>query len=174
MQKSLGELLLSRLEGLLMELPYTAVAFSEFVPIFKVSWKVKMMMAIIIADSRNKAKNANISHSVFTQMYSAQGNPYRNLVEAPTFGHSDNHAGLQLTDMVCSALLFPIVAELCCLQHMQDKTHCYAQHANLRTRYGATLRQLQYQYRYEGSQGWGGGISLSDPLSNRRAVDLFV
>lgn len=131
-------------------------------------------IGIIIADSRNKSKNANISHSVFTQMYSAQGNPYRNLVEAPTFGHSDNHAGLQLTDMVCSALLFPIVAELCCLQHMQDKTHCYAQHANLRTRYGATLRQLQYQYRYEDSQGWGGGISLSDPLSNRRAVDLFL
>ncbi len=126
---------------------------------------------IIIADSRNKAKNANISHSVFTQMYRVQGNPYSKLVEAPTFGHSDNHAGLQLTDMVCSALLFPIVAELCCLIHMQDTTHCHAQHATLRTRYGEKLRRLQYQY--ERHQGLGGGISLSDPLNGFRAVRLF-
>jgi hypothetical protein len=127
----------------------------------------------VIADSRNKAKNANISHSIFTQMFSAGGNPYANLVEAPTFGHSDNHAGLQLTDMICSALLFPIAAEVCCLPHMTDLTHCHAQHATLRSRYGASLRGLQY--RYSPTPGiWTGGISLSDPMNNHRAEALFA
>ncbi len=128
---------------------------------------------LVIADSRNKAKNANISHSVFTQMYSAMGNPYPNLVEAPTFGHSDNHAGLQLTDLICSALLFPIAAELCCLRHMTDQTHCFAQHATLRTRYGATLRDLQYRYN-PAPGSWAGGISLLDPLNGHKSPMLFA
>jgi hypothetical protein len=128
---------------------------------------------LVIADSRSKQKNANISHSVFTQWYSAVGNPYPNLIEVPTFGHSDNHAGLQLCDTLCSALLFPIVAELCCLPHMQDLTHCHAQHATLRARYGQALKALEY--RYTGAQGtWWGGLHLADPLSGRRAPDLFV
>jgi hypothetical protein len=29
----------------------------------------------------------------------------------PTFGHSENHAGLQLADLVCSALLFPMAMD---------------------------------------------------------------
>ncbi|MDR3300881.1 MAG: DUF3800 domain-containing protein [Candidatus Accumulibacter sp.] len=127
---------------------------------------------LVIADSRNKAKNANISHSIFTQWYSANGNPYPNLIEVPSFGHSDNHAGLQLCDMICSALLFPIAAELCCLSHMTDLTHCHAQHSTLRTRYGQTLRNLQY--RYSVNTVWLGGIHLSDPLSNRHSADLFT
>ena len=126
----------------------------------------------MIADSRNKAKNANISHSVFTQWYSLAGNPYPNLIEVPTFGHSDNHAGLQLSDMLCSALLFPIVAERCCLPYMVDQTHCHAQHATLRTRYGQALRALEYRYQQAGA--WCGGVHLSDPLGGRRAPDLFA
>jgi hypothetical protein len=128
---------------------------------------------LVIADSRNKAKNAGISHSIFTQMYSSSGNCYPNLIEAPTFGHSDNHAGLQLMDMVCSGLLFPIAAEKCCLMHLQDHTHCFAQHANLRTRYGQQLRNLQYRYQ-NGGGSWSGGISLSDPLNHHRAEALFI
>ncbi len=128
---------------------------------------------LVIADSRNKGKNANVSHSVFTQMYSVAGNPYPNLVEAPTFGHSDNHAGLQLTDMLCSALLFPIAAQVCCLAHMQDQTHCHAQHETLRTRYGQRLRALQYRYsRAPGTLS--GGLTLSDPLNNFRVEALFA
>lgn len=126
---------------------------------------------LVIADSRNKAKNSNVSHSVCTQMFSAAGNPYRNLVEAPTFGHSDNHAGLQLADVVCSGLLFPIAAELCCLRHMVDHTHCHQQHQTLRSRYGQHLRGLQYRYS---SSSRAGGVTLSDPLNDYRADALFA
>jgi hypothetical protein len=130
-------------------------------------------LGLVIADSRNKPKNANISHSIFTQTFSAAGNPYPNLIEAPTFGHSDNHAGLQMCDMICSALLFPIVAELCLLPHMQDLTHCHAQHATLRTRYGAALRALEYRYS-TGPGTWWGGLYLNDPVSNKRSADMFA
>lgn len=128
---------------------------------------------LVIADSRNKNKNAGISHSVFTQMYSAGGNPYPNMVEAPTFGHSDNHAGLQLCDTVCSGLLFPIAAQVCCLSRMHDHTHCHAQHATLRTRYGTTIRGLQYRYVDERGAP-AGGIALNDPMRVFRSEALFA
>ena len=63
---------------------------------------------ICIADSRNKFKNVNVSHSIFTQKFNPAAQGYRRIVELPTFGHSDNHAGLQVCDIVCSALLYPI------------------------------------------------------------------
>lgn len=127
----------------------------------------------VIADSRNKAKNSNISHSIFTQTYSSGGSPYPSIIEVPTFGHSDNHAGIQLADVICSALLFPIAAEVCCLPHMKDLTHCHSYHANLRVRYGASLKDMQYRYQTEHNLWWG-GISLSDPIYRRKATALFA
>ena len=50
---------------------------------------------LLVADSRTKDKNAKVSHSVFTQRFSAVGNPYAQLLELPVFGHSDNHAGFK-------------------------------------------------------------------------------
>ena len=35
---------------------------------------------------------------------------YDRLMEMPMFGHSDNHAGIQAADMICSAFLFPMAA----------------------------------------------------------------
>lgn len=134
--------------------------------------KSKNLLGAVIADSRNKAKNSNISHSVFTQTYSASGSPYPSIIEVPTFGHSDNHAGIQLADIICSALLFPIAAEVCCLPHMKDLTHCHSYHANLRARYGVRLKNLQYRYEVQ-PRFWYGGISLSDPIYNKRATALF-
>ena len=54
---------------------------------------------LCIADSRSKSKNLRVSHSTFTQKFSAVPN-YERLVELPTFGHSDNHVGLQVCDIV--------------------------------------------------------------------------
>lgn len=133
----------------------------------------KQTRGVVIADSRNKAKNSPISHSIFTQSYSAHGDPYPSIVEVPTFGHSDNHAGLQLTDIICSSLLFPIAAEVCCRPHMADMTHCHEQHATLRTRYGTALKDLQYRYCTQGNQ-WHGGISLSDPINRFKASVFFT
>lgn len=54
----------------------------------------------IIADSRNKPANTNVSHSVFTRKFQANGDTFPNLVEMPVFGHSDNHAGIQIAFFV--------------------------------------------------------------------------
>lgn len=69
---------------------------------------------IVIADSRQPRDNSRVSHSVFTMKYRAQGDAFPDLVEPPVFGHSENHTGLQLTDLICSAVLFPI----CCFHFL--------------------------------------------------------
>ncbi|MFT3849902.1 MAG: DUF3800 domain-containing protein [Propionivibrio sp.] len=140
--------------------------------VFQKFLEEKNARGLMIADSRNKPKNANVSHSIFTQRYRAGGDPYERLIELPTFGHSDNHAGLQLTDLICSALLFPIAAEVCCSRHLADHTHCHANYLNLRTRYGEQIKNLQY--RYQGANGWWhGGLKLIDPLNSYRPPVLF-
>lgn len=129
-------------------------------------------LGLVIADSRTKGKNAIVSHSIFTQRFKAAGDPYPSLAEVPTFGHSDNHAGLQMMDFVCSALLFPIAAQVCCSGHMTDLTHLSAHYDNLRIRYGERLKKLQY--RYQDMEGkWRGGITLVDPVNKFNAATLF-
>ncbi len=71
-------------------------------------------VGVCIADSRSKFKNVNVSHSIFTQKFQAATSFYSRILELPTFGHSDNHAGLQLCDLVCSSLIFPIACEAYC------------------------------------------------------------
>lgn len=128
---------------------------------------------LVIADSRNKGKNANVSHSVFTQRYRAAGDPYPALVEVPTFGHSDNHTGLQMMDFVCSALLFPIAAQTCCVPYLTDQTHLSPHYEGLRSRYGERLKNMQFRYR--DAQGmWRGGITLIDPVNKFNARKLFT
>lgn len=127
---------------------------------------------MVIADSRNKPKNANVSHSIFTQKFRAGGDPYSKLIELPTFAHSDNHAVLQLADLVCSALLFPIAAQVCASPHLTQQMHCDPNYLNLRTRYGETLKNLQYRYQTQDGH-WHGGMSLNDPINRFNASKLF-
>lgn len=127
---------------------------------------------IMIADSRNKPKNANVSHSIFTQRYRAGGDPYERMLELPTFGHSDNHACLQLADLICSALLFPIAAQVCCAGRLTDHTHCHTNYLNLRERYGEQIGGLQYRYR-DTKGWWFGGLQLVDPVGEYRTPTLF-
>lgn len=128
---------------------------------------------ILIADSRNKGKNANLSHSIFTQRHQAGGDPFDRLVEVPTFGHSENHAGLQIADILSSALLFPIATQVCSDQHLTDKTHCHPRYIEFRDRYGLTLKRIQYRYQDQTGR-WRGGMSLSDPLNHWGAPVLFA
>ncbi|PPE64896.1 DUF3800 domain-containing protein [Caldimonas caldifontis] len=125
-----------------------------------------------MADSRNKGKNTNVSHSIFTQRYSAAGDPYNRIVEVPTFGHSDNHAGLQLTDVLCSALLFPIAVYRCASTALTNQTHCSPHYAKLVEKFGPRLQALQHRFRDQNGH-WHGGISLTDRVSHRPSTVLF-
>ncbi|AGX87309.1 DUF3800 domain-containing protein [Candidatus Symbiobacter mobilis] len=129
-------------------------------------------IGIVIADSRNKGKNTNVAHSVFTQRYAAAGDPYSRIIEIPTFGHSDNHAGLQLADLICSTLLFPIAVQRCASHVLTDHTHCSPHYERLPDKFGERLQALQYRYR-DGNSYWHGGISLTDKVSQQHATILF-
>jgi hypothetical protein len=64
----------------------------------------------VIADSRNSYLNSVVAHSVFTQKYRHAGDPYPRMPETPTFGHSENHAGLQIADIILSTVVWPMAA----------------------------------------------------------------
>lgn len=127
---------------------------------------------LIIADSRGHHPNVNVAHSIFTQRRRLKGDPYPRLVELPLFGHSDNHAGLQMADLLCSAVLFPLAAQVCCAQHYTTKRHASEHWLEVRNQLGDRIKALEYRYR-NGEGKATGGIALSDPLNKYGAASLL-
>lgn len=128
---------------------------------------------ICIADSRNKFKNVSVSHSIFTQKFSLTVQRYQRLVELPTFGHSDNHVGLQLCDIVCSALLFPIACFAYCTGHVSN-VHVQPRAVELRERYGQQLKTLQYRYQNPDNLRYEGGLVVSDAIGQKSGTLMFA
>ena len=120
---------------------------------------------------RSKSKNLRVSHSIFTQKFSATPN-YERLVELPTFGHSDNHAGLQICDIVCSGLLYPIACYAYCAGHVNN-VHVQSGASRLRTRYGRQLKELQHRYYDVEKRRHVGGVVVSDYLDQRSGALMF-
>lgn len=127
---------------------------------------------MVVCDSRNKALNSIASHSIFTQKFRAVGDCYPRLHEMPTFGHSENHAGVQVADLVCSALLFPMAVDAYCRPalrsvHVRD-------YSILRDRFAARLDALQVRCpdpRREGRVS--GGVVVDDKLTRRPRTIMF-
>ncbi len=124
---------------------------------------------LVIADSRTQAPNVNVAHSVFTQKFSAMGDPYPRILEVPCFGHSDNHAGLQLADLLVSTLLTPI----CCgffLAGRLDNRHAAADYAHLADRYVGRLHTMFM--RHPTDPQWRACV-ISDPVGFRGVQHLL-
>jgi hypothetical protein len=126
---------------------------------------------LMVLDSRNKPANTNVSHSVFTQKFQAAGDAYDRLMEMPMFGHSDNHAGIQAADMICSAFLFPMAAYVYCQGHVTDP-HVHLQYYRIRDLFGERLKRLQFRHQ-DANQWWRGGITVSDAIGHQRGGVLF-
>jgi hypothetical protein len=126
---------------------------------------------IVIADSRWKSQNVSLSHSLFTQKFKAAGDEYPRMLELPLFGHAANHCGLQAADLLCSALLFPMVACTYCLGLVSSK-HVWQEHQILKSHFGRRLSELQYRYEDESGK-WRGGITVSDALAQQSGANLF-
>ncbi len=124
-----------------------------------------------IADSRDYLKNVNVAHSIFTQKYQLTSATYGHILELPTFGHSENHAGLQMCDLVCSALLYPIAAEAYCTGFVAN-VHVQPNAAALRQRFGQSLKAMQHRFQ-EPSGRWVGGIVVSDAHAQRSSALMF-
>jgi hypothetical protein len=90
----------------------------------------------------------------------------------PTFGHSENHVGIQIADLLCSALLFPMAAQAYCTGHVCS-IHVKPEYALLRTHFGPRLRGLQHRYQNASGRSVG-GIVVGDYLTSRSGSHLFV
>lgn len=130
-----------------------------------------MESGLLIADSRNQAANTGVSHSVFTQRFQSRGNPFVSLAELPVFGHSNNHAGLQVCDLLCSGIVFPLAVNAYCAGKVQS-FHVRPGYAGMVQEHGERLKQMQY--RYLDSDGrYAGGIVVSDSIAGLSGKLLF-
>lgn len=125
----------------------------------------------IVADFRTTQLNDQVAHSIFTQKYKAKGDPLPRLLELPTFGISNNHVGLQITDFLCSALIFPIAAATYCKGFVQG-VHVRNQDFLIKRRYLSRIKALQYRYKRNGKSA--GGIWVSDAHANRDSSLFFT
>lgn len=125
---------------------------------------------IIVADSRNKVKNSEVAHSIFTMKFQAKGDPFPHVVELPLFGHSDNHAGLQVADLICSALVFPIAVQTYCenLTSVHQRDYEF-----LKRRFAPRLKDLQFRYMTDDGR-WKGGLTVSDRIGQRSGSEMFA
>lgn len=125
---------------------------------------------MIIADSRAPALNSIVAHSIFTQKFRQGGDPFERILEMPTFGHSENHVPIQITDILCSAILVPIATHTYCTGHIHS-THVNPQDHLIKDRYAQRVRTLGFRYQVAGQ--WQGGLTVIDKIFHRSATDLF-
>jgi hypothetical protein len=126
---------------------------------------------VCIADSRTHFLNVNVSHSVFTQKFRANPTVYQRIVEVPTFGHSENYAGIQICDLLCSALLYPIACFAYCTGFVAN-VHVQPTTTILRQRYGVATRNMQHRFQDVNGR-WVGGLVVSDAIQQRNSLGMF-
>ncbi len=118
----------------------------------------------VIADHRTPALNVPVSHSVFTQKFKQAGDEYSRILEMPTFGDSRNHVGIQIADLLCSALIFPMATYAYCREHVSS-VHVDDGFGVLSERFGQRLGQIQFRFDEAGRKR--GGITVDDRLGHR-------
>lgn len=148
---------------------------------FQIYLEEKAGMGMMVLDSRNRSLNTSVSHSIFTQKFRAAGNAYKRIFEMPMFGHSDNHAGIQAADLICSAFLFPMAAYVYCWGHIKS-IHTHYEYHLIRDKFGKRLKAIQFRYQTDPTWFHGGpsvkpwfygGIHTSDGLNNESSAILF-
>jgi Protein of unknown function (DUF3800) len=128
-------------------------------------------LGMMLCDARMQNQNIEVSHSIFTQKHRLAGDPLTRFVEAPAFGHSVNHVGLQLADLVASALVFPMAARAYCATS-QAGPHVDPHFERVRKRFAVRIRNLQHRYR-DAAGAWQGGLEVRDALAHQSGSVLF-
>ncbi len=128
-------------------------------------------VGMMLCDARMQNQNIEVSHSIFTQKHRLAGDPLTRLVEAPAFGHSVNHVGLQLADLVASALVFPMAARAY-RATSQSGPHVDPHFERVRKRFAVRIRNLQHRYR-DAAGTWQGGLEVRDALAHQSGSVLF-
>lgn len=123
---------------------------------------------MIIADFRDPARNRYVAHSIFTQKHKRnRGDAYPSIEEIAVFGISDNHACLQIADLICSTILYPIAGRTVC-DGPFDNVHTHQNYDIIVQRYTKRIRQMQYHCSSDNQQLWG--ITVSDPHNSKTSI----
>jgi len=126
---------------------------------------------MVIVDSRLKHLNTPVAHSIFTQKFKSSGDTYDRIIELPAFSHSDNHAGLQAADMMCSAFITPLAIETYCKGKVAS-VHVRPGYHAIKDRYKIRCQRLQHRYK-EASGKSRGGLVVSDGIAQRVGGAMF-
>ena len=127
-------------------------------------------VGFMVADFRTTQLNDQVAHSIFTQKFRAKGDPYPRILELPTFGISNNHVGLQISDLLCSSLLFPIATSSYCWGYIAG-VHVHPRDLFIKRRYVRRVKLLQYRYNKGGKIG--GGVWVGDAVAHRTSAHFF-
>ncbi|WP_283781805.1 DUF3800 domain-containing protein [Streptomyces kronopolitis] len=127
---------------------------------------------IAVLDSRNPTDNLGNVHCVTTRKFGKGGDRLPHLPESPVFGHSNTHLGLQIADLLVSAVLAP-AASVTYAGDLVGNVHCAPVFSEIRDRHCARLKPLQHRYQ-EASGRWTGGIVVSDARGRQSAKKLLA
>lgn len=123
---------------------------------------------MVVVDSQTYQHNHRLAHSIFTQRFGKHPK-HEGLVDLPVFGHSDNHAGLQIADLLSSAILAPIACAVYAGGYSSWNTHCQSAYLDIRERFGARLGALTYSWKHPVSGKSCPSVIVNDPISKRGA-----
>ncbi|MEU8785567.1 DUF3800 domain-containing protein [Streptomyces sp. NPDC048637] len=127
---------------------------------------------IAVLDSRNPTDNVGNVHCVTTRKFGRGGDRMPHLPESPVFGHSNTHLGLQIADLLVSAVLAP-AASVTYAGDLQGNVHCHPGFREVRDLYCPRLGKLQHRYLTPSGK-WTGGVVVSDARGHRSAGKLFA
>lgn len=119
---------------------------------------------VIIADSRDPKRNRYVAHSVFTQMHKKSGSAYPRVQETVVFGISDNHAGLQVTDLLTSAALLPLLSKNYLIGRFRN-AHTHPCMHIIAQRVERKIKALEFTYRHP--HGVCKGLTVADPRDRK-------
>jgi Protein of unknown function (DUF3800) len=128
-------------------------------------------LGIVICDARQHAQDILVGHSIVTQKNQHSGDALPHIVDATVFGRSQNYAGMQIADLIASAVLFPTAAHTYCTgygQSVHNSEHYDAMRIALRSK----IKRLRYGYQ-DAAGKWRGGFTVSDRLAQRPSSLLF-
>ena len=129
-------------------------------------------VGFVIVDSRLKHLNTQVAHSIFTQKFKGTGDAYDRIIEMPAFSHSDNHAGIQVADALCSAVITPIVTYTYCSGHVTS-VHVRPGYSRIKASFADRLRKLQHRYTEASGRSRGDWLYRT-PSRNARAGSCSV
>lgn len=144
----------------------------KFAAYFELYLREKEHKGIIAADFRDPGRNSVISHAIFSQKFKRgmKGDAYPSIIEAPFYGISNNHAGLQIADLISSALICPMATFVYCTGHVNN-VHVDAKDKDILARYKNRVRSLEFRKFTKKKKHYG--ISVLDLHAGKTATDMW-